>query len=92
MILVELPGALRPYAGGKVSIALEERCATVADVLAAVGSQAPGVLDRVTDEQGQVRPHVNVFVNEASIRFLDGLSTSTPDGTRILIVAAVSGG
>lgn len=44
------------------------------------------------DERGEVRRHVNVFVNGESIRFLDGLSTPAPDGSTILVLAAVSGG
>ena len=36
------------------------------------------MLDRVIDERGEVRMHVNVFRNGESIRFLDGLRTSVP--------------
>ncbi len=51
-----------------------------------------GVRDRVVTEQGQVRPHVNVFVGDESIRFTGGLSTPLSDGAEISIVPAVSGG
>jgi molybdopterin synthase sulfur carrier subunit len=50
------------------------------------------VLDRVVDEQGEVRHHVNVFSNGESIRFLDGLRTAVRDGSTILILTAISGG
>ena len=62
------------------------------DALSAVGKHWPGVLDRVMTEQGTVREHVNVFVGEDSIRFVDGLATPVDDGDTIMIVAAVSGG
>ena len=65
---------------------------TARDALKAFGEDSPGAFDRVMDERGEVRQHVNVFVNGESIRFLDGLSTPTPDGTTIVILAAVSGG
>ena len=70
---------------------LSER-ATVAAVLEALWRAYPGVRDRVLTEQGEVRPHVNVFVGPESIRFTGGLATSVPDGAEISILPAVSGG
>jgi molybdopterin converting factor small subunit len=92
VITIELPGALQPYAHGSSTVTVRDRCATVRDALTALADQHPGVLDRVMDEQGQVRPHVNVFVDERSIRFLDGLETPVGKGSVIVIVPAVSGG
>ncbi|HEX6532969.1 MAG TPA: MoaD/ThiS family protein [Gemmatimonadaceae bacterium] len=92
MITVELPRALTPYSPTGTVVTLPGPCATVGDALAALAAQAPGVVDRVMDERGAVRQHVNVFVDDASIRFLDGLATPVPDGSHIFIVAAVSGG
>jgi sulfur-carrier protein len=92
MITVELPGALGLHVNGKTKVVLDEPCKTVGDALAALGRRSPGVMDRVMDERGNVRRHVNVFVNDESIRFLNGLNTPAPDGTTILILAAISGG
>jgi molybdopterin converting factor small subunit len=50
------------------------------------------VRDRVVTEQGEVRPHVNVFVGDESIRFTGGLDTAVTSGAEIHIVPAVSGG
>ena len=91
-ITVELPGALRPYARGQPTLHLAEPCATVGDVLAVIGAQWPGVVDRVLDESGKVRPHVNVFVDDDSIRFLGGLDAPVSERSSIVIVPAVSGG
>ena len=92
VITVELPKALCSYAGAEASVHLDESCATVGDALAALGRKSPRALDRIMDEQGSVRRHVNIFVNGESIRFLDGLSTAAPEGSTILVLAAVSGG
>jgi molybdopterin synthase sulfur carrier subunit len=91
-IAVVLPRALYPFARGKSTLVVEQRCATVAETLTAVGEHWPGVLDRVMTERGEVREHVNIFVGEESIRFADGLNTAVGDGDTIMIVAAVSGG
>ena len=92
MITIELPKALGLSVDGKSTVVIDEACVTVGDALAALGKRSPGVLDRVVDERGDVRMHVNVFRNGESIRVLDGLSTPAPGGSTILILAAITGG
>jgi molybdopterin synthase sulfur carrier subunit len=92
VITIELPKALGLSVDGKTVVEIDEPCATVGDALTALGRRSPGVLDRVVDEQGEVRHHMNVFTNGESIRFLDGLSTAVRDGTTILVLTAISGG
>lgn len=91
-ISVILPSALTPYARGSGTLLIEERCTTVAEVLASVAGRWPAVTDRVLTEQGELRRHVNVFVGEESVRYLSGLATAIGDGDTITIVPAVSGG
>ena len=91
-ISVILPHALTPYSRGSSTLVVDQPCATVGDALAAVGARLPAVTDRVLTEQGELRLHVNVFVGEESIRFIDGLATTVADGDTITIVPAVSGG
>jgi molybdopterin converting factor small subunit len=92
MILVELPRSLHVHARGSPVLRLEHDYATVGEALASLGDHWPGVRDRVLDERGRVRQHVNVFVETESIRFLLGLDTPLTDGATIVIVPAVSGG
>ena len=91
-ITIELPSALQPYSSGASRVRLEERCGTVSEVLAALSSRCPGVVDRVLTEQGHLRQHVNIFVGEESVRWSGGLGARVADGDTISIVAAVSGG
>ena len=92
MVTVELPRVLCAQADSRTTIVLDASFDTVGQAFEALAQQSPGVVDRVIDEQGEVRTHVNVFVNDESIRFLDGLSTPAPDGSTIFVLAAVSGG
>jgi molybdopterin synthase sulfur carrier subunit len=91
-ISILLPHALTPYSRGVGTLVVEEPCTTVADALAAVAARWPAVTDRVLTEQGELRRHVNVFVGEESVKFMDGLATPVEDGATITIVPAVSGG
>jgi molybdopterin synthase sulfur carrier subunit len=91
-ITVALPGALQPYAAGSPEVTLHARGGTVGDALGALADRYPGVVDRVVDERGTVRRHVNVFVDGDDIRFLAGLDTPVREGSTIDIFPAVSGG
>ena len=71
---------------------LHDPCATVGDALRALGARCPGVIDRVLDERGELRPHVNVFVGDENARFVGGLNAAVPAGSTITILPAVSGG
>jgi len=87
-----IPTYLAAFADGKNLLAIEDSPATVRDALKSLWQQHPALRDRIVDEQGEVRQHINIFVGEEAIRFADGLATKVPEGTEILIVPAVSGG
>ena len=91
-ITVALPSALQPFAGGSTEVRLDAHCGTVGEALCALAGRHAGVVDRVMDERGAVRRHVNVFVDGENIRFLDGLATPLGESSTIDIVPAVSGG
>lgn len=91
-VSVVLPRALTPYVRGLGTVQVDASCATVRDALDRVAERWPALVDRVLTEQGELRRHVNVFVGDESIAFLDGLGTAIEDGTTITIVPAVSGG
>jgi molybdopterin synthase sulfur carrier subunit len=91
-VTFSIPSYLATFADGASSIALEGISATVQDALSALWSICPALRDRIVDEQGDVRQHINIFVGNECIRFTGGLTTPVPDGAEILIVPAVSGG
>ena len=67
---------------------LEAHGATVADVIADLEVQVPGIRNRLLDAGPSIRTHINVFV--AGERAT--LSTSVPDGAIVHVIPAVSGG
>ncbi len=91
-ITVHIPGALREFTGGRASVSLETDATTVGAALTDLWVTYPGLRDRVTTEQGRVRPHVNVFVGTESIRYTGGLDSPVSDRDEISIIPAVSGG
>jgi sulfur-carrier protein len=91
-ITINIPSYLAGFAEGQRSVKLGSSPATVSAALDALWAQHPALRDRVVDEQGQVRQHINIFVGDECIRFAGGLATAVPDGAEIMIVPAVSGG
>jgi len=89
---VVLPEYLRTFADGARRVQLSANVVTVRDALDALAATYPGVVSRVRTEQGEVREHVNIFVQGESIRDGDGLGTRLHPDEELLIVPAVSGG
>jgi molybdopterin synthase sulfur carrier subunit len=89
-VTVRIPSQLRPVTGGAAEASVP--AGSVRQVLASLDSAHRGIEARLLDEQGVLRRHVNLFVADEDIRFLEGLDTAVPDGTTLSIVPAVSGG
>ena len=91
-ISFRIPTYLAAFAGGENLLNVGGSPATVAAALESLWEIHPALRDRILDEQGGVRQHINIFVGDDAIRFADGLATKVPEGSEILIVPAVSGG
>jgi sulfur-carrier protein len=90
-VVFHLPGVLLPFAEGKRRIVLEPS-PDVGAALASLFALHPGLRDRIQNERGELRPHVNVFVGSENVRDLRGLATPLADGAEVHILPAVSGG
>lgn len=89
-ILVRIPAALRSFTGGADELAASP--GTVADVLAELRVRHPQLVQRLVTPEGELRPFVNVFLDRANVRALQGLATPVPAGTVVSILPAVAGG
>ena len=84
---VRIPTPLRSYTGQQAVVEAEGD--TVGEVLAHLDDRYPGMRFRMVDEQGRVRTHMKIFVNEDAIRDLD---TRVAASDEITIMQALSGG
>jgi sulfur-carrier protein len=91
-VVFRIPTYLAGFAGSAVEIPIAGAPSTVLSALEALWQLHPALRDRIVDEQGEVRQHINIFVGNEAIRFADGLQTAVPTNIEILIVPAVSGG
>jgi len=94
-VIVNVPASLREFSGGARHLTLDcDEPSTLAAVFQRLHVAAPGVVERALDEQGQIRPHVNVFLDGERIRAgsRQGLQTPVQAGAEVWILPAVSGG
>ena len=90
--LFVIPGPLREFTRQRAEVRLDGRAATAGEALALLWAECPGTRDRMLAETGDLRPHVNVFVDGENIRRAGGLAAPVSPNAEIVIVPAVSGG
>jgi molybdopterin converting factor small subunit len=86
-VKVAIPSPLRSYTGQRPEV--EAAGASIAELLADLERQFPGIRFRMIDEQDQLRPHMRIFVDRRETRRLD---TALAGGEAIHIFQALSGG
>ena len=89
-VTITIPTALRQYAGGKGSVALEAE--TVGALLHALVEEYPTLGKQLYGDGGKLRTFVNVYVGDEDIRYLEGEDTPLRDGDTVSIIPAIAGG
>lgn len=92
-VRVVLPGLLRDLAGGEAELPVELGAdAPLSQVLDDAFGPWPILGSRIRDERGQIRRHVNVFVDGEDAKRLDGVATPVTPRSTVHVINAVSGG
>jgi hypothetical protein len=90
---VVIPGVLRELAGGAHELTVElPEPAPLAEVLDGAFSSWPILNSRIRDERGEIRRHVNVFVDGEDAKRAQGVHTRVGPASTIHVINAVSGG
>ncbi len=87
---VSVPTILRDCTGGRNPVTVEGT--TLSEALCSLQETYPLLRVHLYDESGQLRPHVLIFYNEESTRWLERLDVPLKPGDRLEILQAVSGG
>ncbi len=85
-----IPTALRNYAGGSDSVAVE--ATTVGEALEELTSKFPDLKKHLYGEEGRLRHFVNIYVNDEDIRYAEKTATPIKDGDALSIVPSIAGG
>jgi sulfur-carrier protein len=87
MAELHLPSTLPPLFPG-LPRHVDVEAATVDEAIDSLDRQWPGFRDRLCEPGPALRPHINVFVD----RERAGLDTALAAGSRVDVIAAISGG
>ena len=90
MATLHIPTPLRPYTGGQSTIKLDGK--NIAAILSGLVDEFPAVRPYIYDEQDQLRPYVNMFLNGEDVRNLQGDKTPVGVDDKVRIVPSIAGG
>jgi molybdopterin synthase sulfur carrier subunit len=88
-VILRLPSTLSAYSGGKSQIQL--RADTMEQLLAALEQLHPQLWERLCTQEGHVRDHVKIFVNNEMISGPNGLKTPLKAGQEVIVLPSVFG-
>ncbi len=86
-MIVRIPTPLRSYTGNAARVGAKG--ATIAELVADLDRQYPGLAFRIVDEQDQLRPHIVVWIGQDRCR---DLSRPLAGVDEVTIMQALSGG
>ena len=90
MSKIRVPTPLRPYTDGQGR--LEVDAGTVGAALLELTTQFPSVRPHLYNDDGELRPYVNLFVNDEDVRALEGEQTAIHEGDTLMILPSIAGG
>ncbi len=90
MATIRIPTPLRPYTNGQSDLQIAGK--TVGQVLDNLVQQYPALRTHIFNENGELRPFVNLFIGEDNINDLQGITTPVQDGDRLLLIPSIAGG
>jgi molybdopterin converting factor small subunit len=89
MPILRIPTPLRSYTGGQVEVQVNAR--SVGEAVEKLVEMFPTLKPHLYNDDGRLRPFVNLFVGEHNIKDLDGLATPVAEDTRVLVVPSIAG-
>lgn len=88
---MRLTGQLRDLTNGAKEVELDS-APDIEVVVGELDKTFPGIGRKIVDDQGKIRPYVNVFVNTENSRDLSNEKTRLKDGDIVHILPSVAGG
>jgi sulfur-carrier protein len=88
-VIVRIPTFFQPLTGGREDVTAGP--GTVIGIIDQLEVLYPGIRERVV-EAGRIRGHLNIFLNEDDIRYLEAEETQVRDGDELTIIPAIAGG
>jgi len=89
-VTVRLHGVFRELGGGTGKVTLDAH--TVGEALDRLPERLPALRERIRNEHGRIRDHLNVFHNEERVQGPEAEAAALREGDTVHLIPAVSGG
>jgi molybdopterin converting factor small subunit len=90
MPTLRIPTPLRNYTNGQSEI--DVRGQTVSEAMSYLVKEYPALQPHLYNEQGGLRPFVNIFLGEENVKDLQGQDTPLRENDRLLLIPSIAGG
>ena len=90
MSQIRVPTPLRPYTEGQRQHDIE--AGTVGEALDQLTQRFPSLAPHLYNDAGELRPYVNLFVNDEDVRTLQGEQTAIREEDTLMILPSIAGG
>lgn len=90
MTILKIPSPLRTYTQGQSEVQVQG--GTVAEAVQDLVDQHPALRQHLFNEKRELRPFVNLYINQEDIRHLQNLATPVQADDRLMIVPSIAGG
>jgi adenylyltransferase/sulfurtransferase len=87
---LKMPTPLRTYTDGQAELDLQG--SNVAEVMDDLVARYPALRPHLFNGEGQLRPFVNLFLNEDNVKDLQGLQTPLQASDRLMLIPSIAGG
>ena len=87
---IRIPTPLRSYVDGNSEV--EVQGDAVSGALDSLVDQYPGIKPHLFNGSGELRPFVNLFLEQENIRDLQGLETPLDTDDRLRLIPSIAGG
>lgn len=90
MPVLRIPTPLRAYTNGQSTVNVTG--SNVSEVLTDLTKQYPTIKPHIFNEDGALRPFVNLFVGESNIKDLQGVDTPIKEEDKVMLIPSIAGG
>ena len=90
MVTLKIPTPLRSYTNGQTEIPVQGE--TVGSAMQDLIGQYPALRPHLFNGQEELRPFVNLFLNNENIKDLQSLGTPLKEGDKLMLIPSIAGG
>jgi molybdopterin converting factor small subunit len=90
MPTIRIPTPMRSYVNGVQIVAVNGKNA--AEAVESLLTQFPTLRPHLTNERGELRPFVNLFLGENNLYDLQGLDTPLGEMDQLILIPSIAGG